>query len=269
MDKGYKLQGKQGVPTVITPTDKLLSLIPQGMSFSIMEEGLVIPKEFKPDTFPPHALETRKLLSEYNKTVEPENMLYATHKGSFEVDGRFTGSKVILMSKEDRQHVLIDGEATIELDVRNCLPFILYADQLGEDLPNDAYDLKGIPRELAKKAFLMAVNCKTREKARRAIQSEINLSYGSLGINGAEVLNRLEGAHPDLKEHLYTAVGRQLMFTESQCMAKFMRSMLDKGIKFYPIYDSVRVPVSKRHIAEEELKKAFTVGGCEPVIHED
>ncbi|TKB05501.1 hypothetical protein [Desulforhopalus sp. IMCC35007] len=59
------------------------------------------------------------------------------------------------------------------------------------------------------------------------------------------------------------------MYLEAQCMAKFMRSMLDKGIKFYPIYDSVRVPISKKDIAQEELKKAFTVNGIEPVIHEE
>jgi hypothetical protein len=269
IERGYKLKGKAGVATTIEPTEKFLSLIPTDMSYTIMEEGLVVIKEFTPDTFPPYIIETKAILAEYNKTVEPENMLYATHKGSFEVDGRFTGSTVILMSKEDRKHIMINGEATVELDVSNCLPFILSAEYDGRELSKDAYDIDGIPRELVKRGFLMALNCKTREKARKAIQSEINLKYREFNVNGSTLLTRIEYAHPGLKEYFYHDIGRELMNRESRCMANFMRSMLDKGIKFYPIYDSVRVPVSKKQIAMEELKKAFTVGGAEPSIHED
>lgn len=267
LSKGHKLPGQAGVATVLEPTEKLLSLIPPGMSYTILEEGLVIPKEFTPDTFPPEILEIKKLLSKYNRTVEPENMLYATHKGSFDVDGRFTGSKVILMPSEDRKNLKINGEDTIELDVSNCLPFLLYADSAGQQLSSDAYDIDGYPRKLAKKGFLKAMNCESRERARKAIQSEMNLNYKGKDAN--HLLDRLEESHPRVKGLFYSGIGRRLMHLESSCMATFMRSMLDKGIKFYPIYDSVRVPVSKRDIAKEELRKAFTIDAIEPRIHED
>ena len=267
LTKGYKLPGRYGVATIIEPTEKLLSLVPPEMRYGIKEEGLVIPKEITFDTFPDSVLETRKLLSEYNMTVEPENMLYATHKGSFEVDGRFTGSKVILMPKEERKNIKIDGEDTVELDVSNCLPFLLYADYAVSSLPKDAYDIERYPRKLVKKALLMALNCGSRKEAKKALQSFINYNYK--GENCELLLDKLEEEHSPVKFHFYSGIGRRLMYLESSCMATFMRSMLDKGIKFYPIYDSVRVPVSKRDIAMEELRKAFTIGGREPKIHEE
>lgn len=109
VNRGHKYEGSSGVASTIEPTEKLLTLIPDGMSYSIMEEGLVIPKEFTYDSFPQSALDTRALLLEYNKTVEPENMLYASHKGGFEINGRFTGSSVCIMKKEDRKNLKIDG----------------------------------------------------------------------------------------------------------------------------------------------------------------
>jgi hypothetical protein len=268
--RGYKLKGKNGVPTIIEPTKDLLSLIPPNMSYEIMEEGLVIPKEFTYDTFPPSAIATRKLLLEYNKTVEPENILYASHKGGFEINGRFTGSSVINMRNQDRKDILINGEPTVELDISNCLPFILYASELEDELSGDAYEIEGIPRKLAKQAFMIAINTPARSWALRGIQSKINFEHKGLPHNASYILDQLERNHPELTEdYLYKGLGPHLMHLEAQCMALFMRSMLDKGIKFYPIYDSVRVPISKKAIAEEELKKAFTIHGIEPVIHED
>ncbi len=268
LHRGHKNEGARGTRSTIEPTDALLSLIPPGMTYAIHEEGLVVPKGFIPESFPPYALEVRELLKEYNKTVEYENMLYATHKGSFDIDGRFTGSSVQLMRSQDRKNIKIDGEDTIEIDISNCIPFLLTASVLGRGLNGDAYKLDGIPRKLAKTSFLITINSKSREKAQNAIQLELNFKY-KLDRNATYILNEIERVNPDLVEFLYKENGRSLMFEESRCMAKFVRSMLDKGIKFYPIYDSVRVPLSKRDIATEELKKAFTVGGVEPVIHED
>ncbi|MFT5699788.1 MAG: hypothetical protein ACI8ZB_002654 [Desulforhopalus sp.] len=268
--RGYKFAGSKGVASTVQPTEKLLSIMPDDMSYEIMEEGLVIPKDFSYETFPQSAIETRALLSEYNKTVEPENMLYASHKGGFEINGRFTGSSVCIMKKEDRKNILIDGEPTVELDISNCLPFLLYASELEDELQGDAYEIKGIPRKLAKKAFMIAINNPTRAKALSAIDRRIRFDYPDLSYNASYILDQTEINHSELvEEHLYKGLGLKLMYLEAQCMAKFMRSMLDKGIKFYPIYDSVRVPVSQRDIVEVELKKAFTIGGIEPVIHED
>ena len=86
---------------------------------------MIIVKEFNPVHYPPEAEEAREVLWEYNKTVEPENMLYATHVDDFRQDGRFTGSSIINMPKVDRQKVKIDGVDSFEIDVKNCMPFML------------------------------------------------------------------------------------------------------------------------------------------------
>lgn len=262
---GYRF-GKNGTASTITPTEKLLALVPDNIKFMTMREGLIRTKTFTPESFPDYVEEAREVLWEYNKTVEPNNMLYATFKEDFFKDGRFTGSSVILMPKEDRKLLTINNEPVVEVDVKNCLPFILYAEKLQKPLTEDAYELFHTPRDLAKKSMLMALNCPWREKARQAVQSEINSKHAGI-VSANELLYRLEEKHENIAPYFYTGIGRELMNSESRCMCQFLRRMLELGIKAYPVYDSVVGPISQKQVIAEELKKAFTINGIPPTIH--
>jgi hypothetical protein len=127
---------------------------------SIRKEGLIIVKEFDPpEVYPPAVQKAREVLQRYNQTVAPENMLYATYKGSFDLDGRFTGSSIIHMRKADRRNLQIEGEEVFEADIKNCLPSLMYAQEIGEPCHGDAYEIHGVPRELAKTALVIMLNC--------------------------------------------------------------------------------------------------------------
>ncbi|WP_136796039.1 hypothetical protein [Desulfosediminicola ganghwensis] len=268
IDKGYNVSGGMKKATLVAPSSSLLDLIPSEITFSYQRDGLIVTKDFTPSSYPPDVVERQEALEAYNKTVEPQNMLYATYKGSFAVDGRFTGSSVISMSKERRRHIAIQGEKTVEIDVSNCIPFLLYAKHLSQPVPCDVYRIDELPRGLVKKAVLMAVNCESREEARKAIQSELNLGkHGEVKQSASYILQQIETMNPDILEYLYVGEGRRLMNLESCCMTMFMKIMLSMTIPFYPIYDSVRVPESYRKVAEKVLKEAFTVNGVMPGTH--
>ncbi len=195
-------------------------------------------------------------------------MLFASYKDGFDVNGRFHGSAVVVMPKEERKNIEINGEQTMEIDIRNCIPFVLSASYLGKPLPGDVYDLDNVSRGAVKLALLLALNCKSKEQARRALQAELNSAFEEQ-VTAAGILEMLEESYPVLAAHFYSSVGTKLMRIESRCMERFMRRMLDLGIKHYPIYDSGRVPVSAKSVVKEELMKAFTINGIEPVLHEE
>lgn len=267
LKRGQKVEGEFSVPTEIEPTEKLLALVPKDYRTEISHDGLIQIKGFAPTTIPEEIEETRQLLKRYNRTVESENMLYASFKDGFDVNGRFHGSKVCVMPKEDRKKLSINGECVVEVDIQNCMPFLLYASELTKKIAGDFYDLPGVSRQAAKMAVMMALNCSSKRQARGALQAELNGLGYSETLKASEILNILERTHPDLAKYFYKGIGTKLMRLESRCMERFLGRMLELEIKVYPIYDSVVAPASKKEIVAEEFKKAFTVNGIEPTIH--
>lgn len=57
------------------------------------------------------------------------------------------------------------------------------------------------------------------------------------------------------------------MNIEASCMCQFLKEMLKKGIKVYPIYDSVLGAVSNKKLISDSFVKAFTINGISPGIH--
>ena len=248
-------------------TDTLIDLTPDGLRYRINRQGLIVPKDFTPPAvYPPDVQEAEDVLYRYNDTVEPWNMLYATYKDGFDVNGRFTGSSVICMKKELRRSIRIDGEETFEADVKNCIPSLLYAMGLSMECPGDAYEINGIPRDLAKRALLICLNCYTELKAVRAIRKIITEEYSGQ-FDAGDVVNAVWAKHVPIQDHFFTAVGLRLMNLESRCMRHLMAEMLDEGVKLYPIYDSVIAKQSDRDIVVDAFTRSFTVNGIPPVIH--
>jgi hypothetical protein len=237
LKKGYSYPGSKGMSSVVTPAAKLLQHTPDNFKPYIHKDGLIVFKDMDyPEVLPDHVIEARDTLFKYNKTTEPNNQLYAVHKGGLDIDGRFHGSSVIRMPKEVRKTLKIDDCETFEIDVSNCLPSLLYALELNCECPGDAYEIDGTPRDLAKLAMVTMLNCETRNSARSAVQLEINYKYRS-GLIADDILRKLEFMHSKLDSFFYTGIGRRLMNVESRCMCQFLKETLQEGVKVYPIYD--------------------------------
>lgn len=264
--RGYKYV-KNTVSSTVQPTDKLLDLVPDGLHYAIQREGLIRYKKLDvPDPLPEQDQWGQEVLFRYNQKTEPENQLYRTRKDSLENDGRFTGSKIQRLSKDERRKLKMDTEETFESDVSNCLPSLLYAMKLKCRCPEDAYNLPGVPRSLAKRALLIMLNTKRRTTAIKAVQQMINGSTHR-GFKASEIIEALERKHHRVREFFYVEEGRRLMSLESSCMCKLLEELSFRDIEVYPIYDAVIGRVSEQCIIDDLFHEAFTVNGVEPRIH--
>lgn len=269
LDRGYRYAGKNqnGVSSIIQPTEKFLSIAPRDTKIVISKEGVIKCKGFDLNGVKyAHIERTREILDRYNHTVEPANQLYAVYNNSPYLGGRITGSEVIFMRKEERKDILIEGESVFEADIKSCLPFLLYANELGEEIPEDAYSIDGVPRNLSKKGFLMMLNSEEKKGAIGALRKTINFEYSGQ-YQPEHIVSMIEKKHKRISDYFFTGIGLRMMNLEAQCMCAFMAEMLAKEVKVYPVYDSVVGRLAEREQILESFSAAFTVNGVSPVVH--
>ena len=267
-------KAKQQV-TYISPTERLLGRSPMSMKYQVNEDGIIRCKGFKrPEDYLGNIWVSQRyhMLRDYNLMMQdtPENQLYAVYKNDFQSMGRFAGCRVMMMRKEDRRAMIVDGEKLFEADIEACHPSILLAKTQGIRLAHDFYDVDEIPRGLVKVASMMALNCKSRKKAQQALQGWVNegrenrLLYK--GYNLALIFDTLERKTPHWRDLLYQNRGLELMADESLRMSLFLEDMVTEGIKVYPIHDSVMGKVSDKEIIIERLTEHFTIKGVELTV---
>lgn len=267
LTKGYNNGKNFKSASIIKPTEKLLNMMPPDLSYRIRREGLIIPKEFTPPSvYPEDVQDAENVLYEYNQMVEPWNMLYASYKGGFDINGRFTGSEVIFMKKEARKRLKMGTEDTFEIDVTGCLPSILYANELQIRLSDDVYDIDEAPRKIAKTAFVIMLNAKSEYSAKWAIQGMINDKHRAQ-YRATPIMKALSKKHYALRDWFYSGIGCKLMNMEAGCMRQFLKEMIYEGVKVYPVYDCAVAKMSDREIVESSFRRAFTINGIELPVH--
>jgi hypothetical protein len=175
---------------------------------------------------------------------------------SFEYGGRFYRADVLAIKNKDdsaRLDITMDGSAVCEVDFSN-LHFRIAAaleDLDSEDIPLDVYsgilddETNKVDRGIVKLAVNMMFNCHNEEKARGAIQKEINLlskedrSVYTLG-NAKSVMALIYRAYPSFT-HLFceeSSFGRVLQNADSHLASDILGVMLKKNIPCLPVHDS-------------------------------
>ena len=196
----------------------------------------------------------------------------------YSLGGRFYGATHQTLPKTDRKHILLDGQASTELDYRAIHWAILYS-WLDQDLTDDPYDLDGISRDVAKGLMLRLINCGSVASFTRMVTlsgnpknkedyltycHQVNLWERNLkkGIKAERPKMKpcLEGfieGVPDgltgkvaldaiLKRHKLVSrffgkkyLGLELQFIDSQIMGRLLMSCSALDIPVLPIHDSV------------------------------
>jgi len=189
-------------------------------------------------------------------------------EGRFDRCGRFFGPWWQSIKKENRPHIRIDGEPTIELDYKSTFFSLAYA-RLGQRLTRDAYDVGIGP----------AGDEWTRDKIKEfanAILNDRNDRYTlgrevfkQLGVTRKGLLRRLEERHP-LIAHLFgSGVGLELMWQESEIARLVLLEMCRRGLPVLCLHDGFRVKEKDRDVLEKVMIKAFfKVAGVMPGIGE-
>lgn len=198
----------------------------------------------------------------------------------WETGGRLTalGTETFQTAKKaDRASILINGQDTVEIDIRASHLIILVGrGHLPEDLLHrDPYVVEGIPRDLVKSWVTMTLGYGKRHKRwPRGVKAAFMDKHGvdlsrefPLGATGDTILSKL----PILgTEGLVAPLDwGPLQFLESEAVMKAMEVLAyDHQVASLPVHDSLIVPKERKELATAILKASFKeIVGVEPMVH--
>lgn len=213
------------------------------------------------------------------------------NNSSFNEGGRvyMSGSGLSeMINKENRVHLEINGEPTVECDYAQLWPRIA-ADLIGVTIdPN--FDVYGIHisgykpeviRNLAKVGMMCLFNCKNEESATFALIREMNQKWLKDSIEEAKqegvwpefpiakrVIEALVERNEYVQTYFFSDAALDLMAIESTMMDYIIEKVLGDEQIMIPIHDSVIVQEKYKQKAVEIMERAYevVVGGNNCVV---
>lgn len=176
------------------------------------------------------------------------------------------------LTADERSKITIDGEPTVEIDLKSSHLMILYALNKQPLPEGDLYDVEGIPRALVKVAITKMMGLGHPKFVRWPNWALAELRSGELlgyPLNDKERLEHypVEGVtrkilrkHPVLNslEPIHCDWGK-LQFMESEVIIATMLDLLERGgFGVLSVHDSIIVPKSIQPIAMAALSSHFT-----------
>lgn len=159
--------------------------------------------------------------------------------------GRFYRHWAQEMKREYRPYLTLNGEPTVELDFGCCHPSMLHA-EVGLPARADAYELPGVPRDLAKAAFSVLLFHDREGTAPHAMfNSAKDKGFEITYEDGRKILAMMRAHHPAIENYFFKGHSLRLQYKDSCIAEEIMFSLIRDGIPFIPIHDSFVVP--KRH----------------------
>ncbi len=184
--------------------------------------------------------------------------LYRVFNGKWTLGGRYYGGWWQAVKSEDRKHLRLDGERTVEIDYSQIHPRIIYQ-EAGIELVGDAYDIPGWKgtkelRDLCKAAFNILVNATCYKSALGALAWEM----GGDRQGAEELIDAIKERHRDVAECFHSGVGLRLQGLDARIAEIVLTEMtVKRGIPVLPIHDSFVVAESHRTMLVRVMQKAF------------
>ena len=186
---------------------------------------------------------------------------------SWKLHGRFYGGfwqniperkKKIIKGKEVkvpdryRQHILINGNATIELDYSSFHPKMIH-DLAGVEMTGDPYEGIGdLDRDHGKSIFNKMINAvgkdkaESKEKAIGAYMNEFN-NEGITKLAATAALEAVLERHSQINKYFFSGKGLKLMYYDSQIANNVMLRAIDE-------YQTVLLPLHDSFICVREFE---------------
>lgn len=192
------------------------------------------------------------------------------YRGSWELGGRFHGGWWQQIPSELRRYIMIDDEATQEVDFSGFHVALSYGLE-GLQCPRDPYRLpvtnEGLDAEQQRKDVkqlaLTAINAKDRPSAYSAFRNEKNKERsGQPGKEKVSYTDKLLDTLLDgfldfnspISHYVCTDKGVELMALDGRITAHIIRVSTDQGIPILTVHDSYIVPAQH----ERQLEAAMT-----------
>ena len=171
-------------------------------------------------------------------------------RNSFKLNGRWNGGWWQQIEKDLRRDIFIDGSPTIEADYSALHPTIL-AHQSGNKFKGDPYTIdKQIvhnQRNALKGILLKAINAKTVTSGIQAFTTEQAYDLKKRKITESQVYKRKDllllleaylDQYPFMTEFIGSDKGIELMYLDSEMVAKVIKYFVEKDKPILPIHDS-------------------------------
>jgi hypothetical protein len=180
-------------------------------------------------------------------------------RGSWELHGRFYGGWWQQIGNEDRRHIFINGNPTVEVDFKSMHVALISA-ELGADVIDDAYAVgaelfpKHTDEEVrawCKSLVLTAINAKDRPSTYKAFRSDAKKGSPEKRLKNIQLewlLNAFIAKSPHLEDYLCSDQGITLMHKDGMIAADIMNRLTDKGIPVLTVHDSFIV--QRHHFSE-------------------
>ena len=178
--------------------------------------------------------------------------LYRVYNGAWDRGGRFYGGWWQSCRKAHRQHLTIDGYATVELDYPQIHPRLLYG-LAGRHLEGDAYTLPGWERAVVKQAFNALLNADSYRGACGAVAENLDDDRNAAKALIADIRTR----HLDIDVYFHSGIGLRLQNIDSEICRQVLAEMHRKGIVALPIHDSFVVARQHENTLSEVMETVF------------
>lgn len=183
------------------------------------------------------------------------------NNSTFGEGGRFYGSAEQYSSKSSRKKIYIDRQPTIERDYKNLHIKMLY-DLVGIQLTSDSYtihfkDGENYKRSFIKKCVMMLINSPTQEKARKAIQNELNHHDYDKGYKSNRIIKDIKDKHQSISRYFGSGKGLKLQNIDSEIALEVMYHFAKKDIPCLCIHDSFIVDKSYQNELDEVMKGKY------------
>jgi hypothetical protein len=173
--------------------------------------------------------------------------------------------------KEERRHLLINGEAVVELDFP-AMHGNLLLNRVGEPCRGDFYgrilrelglaptkERRGAVKQMTNASFNVGSNKGFGGAVGRAIDKTTGRRLVSiLGVKPKQVYEAILRAHPMLAP--YVCAGKHwewLQTKDSEIMIDVLETLAKGGVVGLPVHDSVIVPAPFRELARQAMEDAY------------
>ena len=266
------------IPNVIMPEIEPIRWVIRDKQFRDL------PQSFVPTELPDGVRANRNLLMAYNEfirshqvTVSRPNqrefhdciafhMKYYGEK--MDLHSRISGGRYQHMKKDIRRPFLkIDGEPTVEVDISESHPTIVYAlagKPLNEaDLGRCYWLTDSEPASYVRDVVKVGIACMLNSSDRRRAESAITHAgnIGEIDLYEASTSKRLIDnilrRHPEIADYFFNPdIGMRCMETEGKIMIETMRWGMDNNIPVLPLHDAVICRQSDAERVAEALREA-------------
>jgi hypothetical protein len=168
--------------------------------------------------------------------------------------GRLYGGWWQGLTENDRRLLMIDGEATVEIDFRNLHPVLLYR-LTDKQLNIDPYHLPPYSRALCKETFQRLMNRSPKQGGANIRRPKVH--HVPRSGSYANFICEYKKHLADVGEYFGKGIGLLLQREDSDLALEILEQLHELGIVALPVHDSFIVKVSDQVALDATMRRVF------------